>query len=195
MPNHGQQRGIMPRLSDEQWAPVPIHAPLLAFLKAEWDKWVPITRWVDRRLISEPNISDASENHLRACLISAIRGPLLQHLPQDTQWFEVKWLRAEHLHELRVIGRCGWDDSNDKNELLKVAARRPQQLLSDVDSWDPPILWGHSKTGPFTILEGNNRLTAYAASSRMSLKLPCYVGLSMNPCFWHLADDFHNGNT
>src|SRR5579871_2188623 len=181
----------MSQLTKEQWAATTIHAPLLVFLKAEWDKWARMTRFVNRDLVSQPNLNDDAENHLRACLISAVRGPLLQQLPQDTQWFEVKWLRHEHLDELRVVGRCGWDDVNDENELLKVAARKPQKMLKETASWDPPILWGHSKAGPFTILEGNNRLTSYASSAgTRDLQVLCYVGLSPNPCVWHLADPY-----
>ncbi len=183
-------------LSEQQWTSVAMHEPFLAFLRAEWDKWSAITRWVDSRLVSHANTSDNAENILRVHLLSAVRGPLLQHLPQDTQWFEVKWLQDEHLEELRVIARCGWDDPADKNEVLKVGARRPQQLSKDIASWDPPLIWGHSKAGPFTILEGNNRLTAYVTTVKRSagLRLRCYVGLSVNPCIWHLADEFPIGS-
>lgn len=40
-------------------------------------------------------------------------------------------------------------------------------------------LWGHDRSGPYTILEGNNRLTAYESTGRTGkLSLPVLVGLS-----------------
>ncbi len=186
----------MAHLRGEQWTTVSANAPVLAFIKAEWDKWASTTRWIDRRLVSQPNLNDHAENQLRVCLLSIVRGGLFQHLPQDTEWFEVRLLRREHLGQLRVIGRCGWDDPGDHNELIRVASRRPQPLQKSVTSWDPLLLWGHGKEGPFTILEGNNRLTAFAASAtpEMILNLSCYIGLSTKPCYWHLADDFSAGS-
>ena len=180
-------------LSDENWSAVSVDEAWHAFLKTEWDKWSPLTQWVDRRLVMEPNIDDLVENRLRASLIAALRGPLLQRLPTDTQWFKVNFLRDEHLPELRVIGRCGLDSPADENEVLEVAKRRPRPLIkTQMPLWEPPMLWGHSKAGPFTILEGNHRLIAYAGSQRRAaaLAMPCYVGLSSQPCYWHLADQF-----
>jgi hypothetical protein len=42
--------------------------------------------------------------------------------------------------------------------------------------------------GPFSILEGNNRLTAYACSTHSGLNTPVFVGLSPMRCLWHLVD-------
>ena len=180
-------------LSDELWSSVSADEAWLAFLKTEWDKWAPLTQWVDRRLVMQPNIEDGVENHLRASLITALRAPLVRRIPSDTLWFKVSSLRDEHLPELRVIGRCGLDSAGDRNELLQVAKRKPQPLIkSQMPLWDAPILWGHGKEGPFTILEGNHRLIAYASSNRRAaaLSMPCYVGLSSQPCYWHLEDPF-----
>ncbi len=181
----------MPLLSEEQWIEVDAHLPYLAYLKAEWDKpdVRPFTRWVERRLITHPDVNDWSQNHLRGCLLWAIRGALLQRVPMDTKWYEVKYLRREHLGELRVIGRCEWDDPSDKNEVLSVAKRKPLPIDNAVASWESPLLWGHNKAGPFTILEGNHRLTAIAGSaSDLPVNWSCYVGISNGTCFWHLAD-------
>jgi hypothetical protein len=92
------------------------------------------------------------------------------------------------LTELHVVNHSHWVDPGDDNELLKVATRKMFTLSSDPNEWDTPILWGHEQTGPFTILEGNHRLTAYAATSREDLRIPVFVGLSSTACYLHLPD-------
>ena len=42
--------------------------------------------------------------------------------------------------------------------------------------------------GPFTILEGNNRMVAYAASGAEAVIPRVYVGVSPSPCIWHGPD-------
>jgi hypothetical protein len=113
----------------------------------------------------------------------------LKHVPGTTKWYEVRALEDAHLNELRVIGHCGWDDRRDANELSAVAGRKPATLASSPQTWDPLVLWGHTADGPFTILEGNNRLVAYASGrSKPGLGVPVFVGLSTDPCHWHLPD-------
>jgi hypothetical protein len=113
----------------------------------------------------------------------------MERVPRDTAWYEVRYLEREHLGQLLVIGRCGWDDGADRNELLAVAKRRRLVLETPPDKWSAPILWGHRRTGPLTILEGNNRFVAYAATTAPpALWIPVYVGLSENRCVWHLPD-------
>src|SRR5579884_657710 len=74
----------------------------------------------------------------------------------DTRWFFVEFLRSSHLDELRAMGRCGWDDPSDLNELRKVAIRWNEQLTVPQHWNPPPVLWGHTMKGPFTILDGNH---------------------------------------
>jgi hypothetical protein len=174
------------RLCDQQWKPVSFDEVRLAFLRAEWDRWLPSQlRW----LIDEADLGNATENRVRLGLLDLCRGPLLQHVPTSTEWYVVRCLETHHLPELLVIGRCGWDDERDRNELAAVARRKPLGLKKPAAAWEALILWGHSKDGPFTILEGNNRLVAYASGSgQPPLGIPVYVGLSADHCHWHLHD-------
>jgi hypothetical protein len=98
-------------------------------------------------------------------------------------------LTDNELGDLHVVNYHEWNDPADKNELAKVAARKKTQLQSEPSSWEPPILWGHDKNGPFAIIEGNNRLTAYAASGRSGLNIPLFVGLSPIKCIWLILDN------
>jgi hypothetical protein len=177
-----------PRLKDQLWRRVTVHAVHLAFVRAEWNK-IPLARPEERQLIEAPDLTNVSENNRRRELLYSRRAPLLAKIPRDTAWHEVQHLERTHLEQLFVIGRCDWDDSKDKNELSNVAKRKHFVLETPPARWSEPILWGHSQVGPFTILEGNHRLVAYAGMSEPpTLKIRVYVGLSRNPCFWHLRD-------
>ena len=139
-------------------------------------------------LIDNPDFSDESQNCKRSFLLS-FRAPLLFKIPCSTIWHRVSLLEQNHLDELIVIGRCGWDAPGDQNELMYVAKRETEKMNSVPSEWHPPILWGHTKEGPFTIIEGNHRLVVYTAShDRQKLGIPVYIGLSSDYCFWHLPD-------
>jgi hypothetical protein len=74
-------------------------------------------------------------------------------------------------------------------ELLKAAPQLKWQLTKPPSSWNTTILWGHSKSGPFTILEGNHRLAAYADSGQSVPDIPVFVGLSPIACVYHRLDN------
>lgn len=177
-------------LADEAWSPCSLHAVVLTFLRAEWEKW-PTLKVRDRRLIAEQaDLTDVRQNNERMRALLSVRGPLLGGVPNDTQWFEVRHLRADHFGQLHAINFRNWNSPADMNELEKVALRKPLQILTPVASWQPPILWGHDQGGPFSILEGNHRLAALAcaAAEHQHWRTLALVGLSPRPCGWHRPD-------
>jgi hypothetical protein len=179
---------VSTRLADQEWRRVNVHTVHHAFARAEWQK-LPLARPEERHLIDAPNLNNADENRRRREILYSLRKPLFDKVPSNTEWYEVEYLERAHLDQLLVIGRCDWDDATDKNELLKVAGRKKYALEKPPAEWAEPVLWGHSKAGPFTILEGNHRLVAYAgAPSPPELKIAVYIGLSRDRCFWHLRD-------
>jgi hypothetical protein len=176
-------------LANMAWNRVSVHEVVAEFLRGERFKFEQSLPSSEIALIDSPNISDPRENHARLRYLYCFRGHLIGEIPPDTRWYEVRNLTGEELSELHVIARCGWDDSRDRNELLRVALRRPSALTTKPTSWARPILWGHEKGGPFTILEGNNRLVAYALQGqRSALMIPALVGLSPTPCCFHIFD-------
>lgn len=178
-------------LSGQKWEKVTINQVHHAFLKGEFDNCIKTFgkhAIENKNLIDNPDFSNESQNCKRSFLL-CFRAPLLFQIPCSTIWHRVSLLEQNHLDELIVIGRCGWDDLRDQNELLKVAKRKTEKMNSVPSEWDPLILWGHTKEGPFSIIEGNHRLVAYAAShNRPSLGIPVYIGLSADYCLWHLPD-------
>jgi hypothetical protein len=176
-------------LVNMKWTRVTVHNVVAEFLQSE--RWKPAGVLAPQCMnaVDTPNTSDPVENHLRLRLLYYFRCFLFAEIPPDTEWFEVRYLTDNELNQLRVVGRCSWDDRADQNELAKVAARRPEKLNSPPTSWGRLILWGHDRQGPFTILEGNHRLVAYASTSPLpGLSIAVLVGLSPTPCFFHILD-------
>jgi hypothetical protein len=177
-------------LAAETWSACSMHDIALAFLRAERDKSLAQVMFGDRRIVDKPDLTDAVENNLRASLLCGMREPLLRLVPAGTRWFEVKHLRECHFAQLHAINHAYWNHRDDMNELDKIAVRKPQVLRGSIGDWEPPILWGHDASGPFTILEGNHRMSALAGSQveRVRCALPVYVGLSAELCVWHHPD-------
>ena len=184
--------GSLARLEDEAWASSSYDAMVLAFLKGEWSRW----RLADRgdvKLITEPDLTDTIQNQTRRRLLDSVRRVLLSQIPRDTRWFEVRHLGARHFWQLRNIHRSDWSGHSDTHELLEMARLQPERLRQEANSWGSwrPILWGHNRTGPFTIIEGNHRLTALAgarAALQENIRMVTYVGISTRPCEWHRPD-------
>jgi len=176
-------------LAAEEWLLATPDEVCLAFLRAEWDKVAQVTSWYDRGLIDTPDVANQSQNALRRLILGSWRDPLLQRIPGDTQWHRVRFLQDGHLGQLLVIGSSDWVDNRDRNELRRVALRRPQTLRLAPGNWSQPVLWSHDRTGPFSILEGNNRLTSYVQTPQLGpMRVECFVGLSPTVCIWHLPD-------
>jgi len=175
------------KLEDQVLTPVSYDEFVWSFLCAESHK-LQLQR--ESCIIVAPNFNDPRENRQRTELLDSIRGKLVQRIPRSTRWFRLQYLHPAHFQHLRVIGRCGWDNCNDQNELLSVCRRMPIDLESAPDHWPPLILWGHSHTGPLTIFEGNHRLVACARSAQVTrITAAVFVGLSDDPCIFHMPDD------
>jgi len=176
-------------LENETWARCSAPAVVLAFLRAEWDRWPRLAEHRDRRLVTEVDLTDVTQNEARLALLREVRGMLLNHVPPDTQWFEVRHLDVRHFWELRNIHHIDWSRHSRTNELEEMARLRPEPLRGAPGGWQP-ILWAHEPIGPFTILEGNHRLTALAgaADQHQDYRMIAYVGLSPQPCAWHRPD-------
>lgn len=194
-------------LESENWLHVTFDRVVLCFLRGEAHLFGSLTE-EQCHLIQEPNLRDAEENTRRRELLGQRRGGLFAGVPPDTLWYEVQYLRNEHLDCLLVMREPNWNSPADRNELGNVAGRRQVSLRSaqknwkegrivefyqtEPEQWQSPILWGHSKGGPCTILEGTHRLVWYysQAIAHPNFKIAAYVGLSESRCHWHMPDWF-----
>lgn len=186
-------------LADMEWTPTTVHRVVLPWLRAERDKYaktfaqLPADFWpagLDA-LLDNASTSLDEENRARLSLFYHSRLVFLVEIPPDTAWYEVRNLRHKDLVELRAVNYGPWIDPNraDQNELFKVAERRKDiEYQTPWSEWQPPILWGHDRNGPFTIIEGNHRLIGYVRSNLTDLNVPAFVGLSPTGCHWHIID-------
>jgi hypothetical protein len=176
-------------LAAETWTPCSVHEVVFSHLRSEWAKYPNVSAFWDRQLITDAaDLSSPLENNIRATMLMTIRAGLLLQIPADTVWLRVQHLRGPHLRQLHAVNHGDWIAPGDMNELEAVAVRATQPCYEPTEAWEP-ILWGHDRRGPFTILEGNHRLTALMRSpSRHDVELVAYVGLSPSPCGWHRLD-------
>jgi hypothetical protein len=183
-------------LADKSWTCVPFDEVVLEWCRAERDSRLlnaipPHEMPAVDGLLKSGDTADLTANRERFRRLWDIRGGLLMHIPADTIWFNVEHLADAELDELRVIYHCQWDNvASHRNELRRVATLMPEPLKKPPLLWERPILWGHTTAGPFTILEGNNRLIGYASQDPSpGLAIPVLVGLSQNRCAaWHILD-------
>lgn len=139
------------------WTQVSMHRVILAWLRAERSGYVAqvlsqagLSQTDLTRLLDNADTNNADENRTRLRLLYWARNLFVLEIPPDTAWYEVHTLKNEHIDELLVVNHQTWTSPNDNNELLRVAARKGNPMLAPLSQWQPPILWGHDRSGPFT---------------------------------------------
>jgi hypothetical protein len=114
------------QLDTELWTPVSIDVMHLAFFQAEFAK-LPGKMPGDEELAERPDPDDPAQNERRRTLLYGWRGPLLRRIPTSTAWYEVRYLRERHLHQLSAIDFPEWNSPKDRNELLKGLGGNPSR--------------------------------------------------------------------
>ena len=186
-----KDKGLIMALADMEWTKISIHHVVLEFLRGEQKttKFPTPADW--QPVIDNPDLSGPLENQKRLRLLYIPRAEFMIEIPADTTWWEVHSLTENELGELYVSAKHNPDWDGPGNRLERVAAAIPVISLDAPPSAWPGriILWGHDREGPFSIMEGNHRMLAYAqAALRPPIKLDVYVGLSPSYCYWHHAD-------
>lgn len=159
-----------------------------------------------RDIVLTPNFDDERENAKRRALLFLRHMALWKELPPDTEWYAVEANEAD-LRNIRVFPRAQWrklgggnfsisriaegmrvrQHSMDPGFLAKIAAIR-DLLVQEDPAFAAVILIGVSESEPFTILDGNHRLTAaMLASPSMlkSLRFMCGLSPHMTECCWY----------
>jgi hypothetical protein len=182
-------------LADMEWKRVNLHPVVLTWLRAERGGYVEQARKAlglsladVADLLDSADLANPDQNRARLRLLYGARNIFSLEIPPDTEWYNVRNLKHEHLNELLVVNHPAWNDPAHHNELHEVAKLKNRSLEKPPSEWDSPILWGHDRNGPFTIMEGNNRLASYVASGRTDLDIPAFIGLSPLKCLYHLPD-------
>jgi hypothetical protein len=152
------------------------------------------------QLVLEANVTNETENALRRALLFRRRGHMWRELPADTQWWEVE-IELSDLNLIRVFPRAQWRRVADGSFLLRDIVQRirnvhfsgrTRDFISKVQALSYRIraekdtssvmLIGIDEKKPFTILEGNHRLTAalLGGQSLLETRFRVLCGFSEN---------------
>lgn len=184
------------------------------FLKGEfYQKEFDPYREMFRDIVTHPDLSSHSENQLRRALLYRRRGRLWREIPADTEWWEVE-LRNRDLRHVRVFPRDQWRKHSDRDYYLLDTAQRiagkiagpsdpflgklrslsAEFVASEGATRGTVLLIGLGDGGPFTIVEGNHRMTAAVLVSQhdahLHFRFLCGFSPHMMDCCWYHTD-FH----
>src|SRR3990167_1029489 len=155
-------------------SPRTINHVIHAFVQAEAHKLVDLPDNY-AAMIATPDFESLAENLTRSSILThLLKRSVLSRVPSDTQWYESE-LSKEDASLVLTIADPYW---------VSLAAHRTRPM--EDREWIRPILFGHDGDGPWCILEGNHRLTAWVNSEKESV--PVYVGISAQACPWHWLD-------
>ncbi len=159
------------------------------------------------QLVLEANVTNETENALRRALLFRRRGHMWRELPADTQWWEVE-IEPSDLNLIRVFPRAQWRRVADGSFLLRDIVNRirttrfsgkTRDFISKVQALSyrlrvendnsSVLLIGRDEQNPFTILEGNHRLTAAMLAGQGLLqkrfRILCGFSPSMSESCWY----------
>src|SRR5581483_4622827 len=158
-------------------------------------------------LVFDPDLTNERDNALRRALLFRRRGPMWREIPLDTQWWEVQFELSD-LDSLSVLPRAQWlrlargsfflSDIVDRirareakagaDEFISKIRYISQHLRRQVAA-SSVLLIGVDERSPFTIIEGNHRLTAaMLVSPDIALKsfhFLCGFSPRMTECCWY----------
>ena len=129
-----------------------------------------------RLVLACPNFDDTNENEVRRKVFDRVRGDyyLWRPIHASTRWYRSKILVPGPF--LGVLTPYLPFIYGPYPPGLENPSKYPPSDLEDI------ILWGNSKMGPFTILEGNHR---WYHHQKHTLMPSVYIGLSDEPYELH----------
>jgi hypothetical protein len=159
------------------------------------------------RLVVDADTSNEEQNALRRALLFRVRGHMWRELPPDTRWYQVQ-LEERDLGQLRVFPRAQWRKlATGQFRLADVVERiRSRQYVGKITEFvarvqslsyrlrsesdcSSVMLIGMGDGQPYTIIEGNHRLTAALLASpdvlRNHFRVFCGLSPHMDRCCWY----------
>lgn len=161
-------------------------------------------------LVMDADVNNEEQNALRRALLYRVRGHMWRELPADTEWYQIE-IEEKDLHLVRVFPRAQWrkiasGDFQLADVVERIRARqhagKVTEFVSKVQSLsyrlrlEPDnssvMLIGAGEGKPYTIIEGNHRITAALLASPEVLQkhFRVFCGLSphMNQCCWYTTN-------
>lgn len=162
----------------------------------------------DPRIISDPDLANASENAYRRDVLGAYRGfrrdaELFRGFPTAMRWYHAV-ATMEDLAHVRYINYDYWVELSGGSRFPADAAARIRhgmevfgvsnagfwQLADAIEAgatFPEPIMVGAQEASPLTLLEGHARLTAYYLRPEyLPATLPVIVGYAHDIATWTL---------
>lgn len=171
------------------WSPVyPDHA-CHAILIASLSRIPPgILTDEDRAIVAKPNFESKTENLRRRHLLEVeLKCNLIQNCPPSTLWLQVaEWRESILAEDLVIFPDRYWRRPASYHHAAK------RNGSGSIPPY-PLVFWGHTIGRPMTVLDGNRRLTS--PNARMPKPWPAIVGISPDPCIWHMEDWHFEGVT
>lgn len=185
-----------------------------AWLRSEWSYTVRKVPDADRRLIDRPDFSNPRQNAARRKLLRLRRGNLVDALPVNTVWSLVT-MQPQDFAQVFILPSFDWYlDTGGTFRLLETRShlqpgrgflseqgkrRRTlhhhhvQNILrkrqGNPSTWaaDPIIIVTATTGGPWTIIDGTHRATAFVQTA-IDVSLTAYCGYSrlMRRYGWHI---------
>lgn len=180
---------------------------MLSFLQAELQSArfrAPLMAAIERHgatteLIERPDLDDPAENALRSAVLGEYRGwekkeEIFDGWPSDVTWFRIE-LTSDEIGLVRYISYDYWDELSDNTHLVKVGADNIRagkevfavsndrfwaiaQLVDDGKTFAPLIVRSNSLAGPYELVEGHLRATAYALARRSPEKIEVILAVA-----------------
>ncbi len=166
----------------------------------------------DRHLLERPDLSDPEENAYRRQLLGDFRGydrqvELFERFPEDVVWYRAI-LSGDELMQVRYIDYSYWNELSGGTSLPLDAAQTIRSGITIFDQsndhflrmaedlWQgalfPPLILTalSESSSPRVVLEGHNRLTAYAlAQESIPAEIEVLIGFSPGFSPWWADSD------
>jgi hypothetical protein len=190
--------------------PVSEDVMVAVFLKSEYDsakcspdlkRSMQNLQIEDSDLITSPDVSNESDNRVRAMLLGDYRGyrqdwQIFTGFPNNISWFTGE-LETHEIGKLHYVDYSYWNELTDNTHVVRDAVSNIRHgrtacgisndgLIALADhiaehgyTFEPVILTKAHEENHFVILEGHHRATALGlAGERGPLTIPVVVGLS-----------------
>lgn len=181
-----------------------------SWLKDEWylSRYDGIRQQISPSVIDNPNFFDPNENKIRLELLRYVRYPMVDPIPNNTQWYVIDF-NKEDLERTFIVPSDDWLSITnnifrflealkniESNFLHADRIREIKAAVNDGNVSKNLILVASSPESFFTIIEGNHRAVALASKAldhnEKSIVNEMFLGISpqMRNYVWHIESRF-----
>lgn len=183
-----------------------------SWLKDEWylNHYDQLRQTVAMKILDDPDFFNEGENKTRLELLRHVRQPMVDPLPNDTEWYVIDF-NKDDLNRTFIVPSSDWLPlTNNTFHILEALknvesnldhADRIREIKAATDNGNVSknlILVASSSESLFTIIEGNHRAVAFASkaleNSGEAIVEEIFLGISpqMKSYIWYIESRFPN---